>query len=90
MAMQIPVALATSEPEHRVLDALERIGLRHRFDTVVTGDDVQRGRPDPEPYLYAAHRMERPPQRCVVIGNSNSSIEAAHEVRSRLIRSLIL
>jgi HAD superfamily hydrolase (TIGR01509 family) len=80
--LQIPVALATSEPEVRVLDALDQIGLRHRFDTIVTGDDVQRGRPDPEPYLYAAQRMERPTQRCVVIGNSNLSIEAAHEVRA--------
>lgn len=78
--MQIPVAVATSEPEARALDSLERAGLAGAFNAVVTGDDVARGRPDPEPYLYAAYALGRPPLRCVVIGNSNLSIEAAHEV----------
>jgi len=76
---QIPVAVATSEPEARVLDSLARAGLGGAFHSVVTGDDVARGRPDPEPYLHAAWALGRPPLRCVVFGNSNYSIEAAHE-----------
>lgn len=65
-----------------MLPALEAAGLLPRFDAVVTGDDVYRGTPDPEGYLYAAQKIARPPLRCVVIGASNLSIEAAHEVRS--------
>ena len=74
------MAVATSEPEARVLDSLERAGLRNAFNSIVTGAGIARGRPDPEPYLYAAYNLGRPPLRCVVIGNSNLSIEAAHEV----------
>ena len=50
---------------------LEATGLEHVFQTVVSGDDVYRGRPDPEAYLYAAQQLGRPSVRCVVIGNSN-------------------
>ena len=51
--------------------ALEATGLEHVFQSVVSGDDVYRGRPDPEAYLYAAQQLGRPSVRCVVIGNSN-------------------
>ena len=51
---QAPVALVSAAPERRVLPTLEQAGLAARFDVVVTGDDVQRGKPDPEGYLYAA------------------------------------
>lgn len=80
--MQSPLALVSSAPEVRVLPALEASGLLPRFDAVVTGDDVYRGSPDPEGFLYAAQKIARPPLRCVVIGSSNQSIEAAHEVRA--------
>lgn len=75
-----PVALVSSAPERRVMSVLEESELAQRFEVVVTGDDVYRGRPDPEGYLYAAQRMSRPPLRCIVVGSSNLSVEAAHEV----------
>jgi beta-phosphoglucomutase-like phosphatase (HAD superfamily) len=37
-----------------VLPVLEAAGLSSRFDAVVTADDVYRGKPDPEGFLYAA------------------------------------
>ncbi|EFN55532.1 hypothetical protein CHLNCDRAFT_23377, partial [Chlorella variabilis] len=82
---QAPLALVSSAPEQRVLPALEAAGLQGRFDAVVTADDVHRGQPDPEGYLYAAQKMQRPPLRCVVIGSSNLSIEAAHEVGMKCV-----
>ena len=47
--------------------------------------DCERGRPDPECYLYCASRMGRIPQRCVVVGNSNANIEGAQDARMRSI-----
>ncbi len=69
----MPAALATSAPEARVRAALQGGGLDALFSAVVTGDDVSRGRPDPEPYLLAAQQLGRPPVRCVLIGNSNQA-----------------
>lgn len=56
--MQAPAALVSSAPEARVLPALEAAGLVPRFDAIVTADDVYRGKPDPEGYLYAAQVRE--------------------------------
>ena len=80
-----PLALVSSAPEGRVQSTLEAASLTSRFEAIVSGDDVARGRPDPEGYLYAAQRIGRPPVRCVVVGNSNSSVEAAHEVGMRCV-----
>lgn len=67
----MPVAVACSAPEARVQPVLETTGLSPALEAVVTAEDVYRGRPDPEAYLLAAQRLQRPPVRCVVIGNSN-------------------
>ncbi len=76
---QIPVALACALPEQRVSDALKRTNLRDYFDAVVTAEDS--GAPEVEYYLsYAAQQIQRPPMRCVVFGESNTSVEAAHEL----------
>lgn len=75
----VPMALACSAPEARVRDTLDRLELTGSFSSIVTAEDVYRGRPDPESYLYAAQQIGRPPARCVVIGNSNQSVEAARE-----------
>jgi len=75
----VPMALASSDPEERVLATLEAAGITDYFEAVVTAGDCQYSRPDPEPYLLAAQMIGRPPVRCVVIGGSNASIEAAHE-----------
>ena len=78
-AHSVPAALATAAPAARVLPSLEAAGLGNAFATVITADDVARGRPDPEAYLVAAARLGRPPTRCVLIGASNSAVEAARE-----------
>jgi sugar-phosphatase len=38
--------------------------------TFITGEEVRRGKPDPEPYLLGAERMGLSPEHCVVIEDS--------------------
>ena len=51
--------------------------LLHQFAVVVTGDDVRRTKPAPDPYLVAAERLAVSPDRCLVIENAPLGIEAA-------------
>jgi mannitol-1-/sugar-/sorbitol-6-phosphatase len=44
---------------------------------LVTADDVQRGKPHPEPYLLAAERLGVAPERCVVVEDAPAGIDAA-------------
>lgn len=59
-----------------VLSALEPAGMPP-FDTVVTGDAVSRGKPDPEPYLLAARHLGVDPRDCVAVEDSLTGATSA-------------
>ncbi len=77
-------AIATSGPLAVASARLSHAGLP--FPQVfVTGDDVQRGKPSPDPYLLAAARLNLPPQRCVVIEDAPAGIEAGLAAGAQVI-----
>ena len=56
---------------------LDRLGVRDRIDAIVTGEDVTRGKPDPQVFLLVAERLGAEPRHCVVIEDAVPGIEAA-------------
>jgi HAD superfamily hydrolase (TIGR01509 family) len=48
------------------------------FAVLVTGDEVTRGKPHPEPYLEAARRLGVAPGECVAIEDSPNGVRSAH------------
>jgi beta-phosphoglucomutase-like phosphatase (HAD superfamily) len=54
-----------------------RTGFNRFFDVVVSCDDVQRTKPDPEPYLRALALTGRDPRECVAIEDSERGLAAA-------------
>jgi HAD superfamily hydrolase (TIGR01509 family) len=74
-ASGLPYALVTSSQRRFVDAVLARTGLR--FPVVVTGTDVSRGKPDPEPYLLATRRLEVAPADCLVLEDSITGVTAA-------------
>lgn len=80
----VPIALATWHPEAKVLSGLQKLSLRHYFDAIITAEDS--GAAEVEfSYLVAAQKIQRPPVRCIVVGESNKSVEAAHEVGMKCV-----
>jgi beta-phosphoglucomutase len=55
------------------------------FDAVITGADVQRGKPDPQVFLLAAERMGALPQCCTVVEDVSVGVQAAHSAGMRAI-----
>lgn len=55
---------------------LNKIGMTETFDTVVTGADVVKSKPDPEGVLLASHRMAVRPNQCLLIEDAYAGIEA--------------
>jgi HAD superfamily hydrolase (TIGR01509 family) len=47
------------------------------FQTIVTGDQVRHGKPDPEPYLTAAERLGVKPSHCLAIEDSPTGVTSA-------------
>ena len=84
---KIPIAVASTRPMVYLERAIEAVGMEGHFNLVLAAEDAHRGKPDPEMYLYAAERLGfgAVPERCMVFGNSNSSIEAAHDGRMKAV-----
>jgi beta-phosphoglucomutase-like phosphatase (HAD superfamily) len=73
--LRLGLVSASARP---VIDAiLEVVGLDGAFETVVSGDEVARGKPAPDGYLMAARRLALPPERCFVVEDTRNGILAA-------------
>ncbi len=70
-------ALATSSFQQEANMCLSMSGLRKEFDSVVTGDLVRNGKPNPEIYLKAANNIGVEPEFCLAIEDSNAGARAA-------------
>lgn len=73
----VPLGVATSSPARWVTPWLERLAIRGHFGAVVTGDDVERRKPEPDVYLEVARRLGANPERTVAIEDSAPGIAAA-------------
>ena len=81
----VPCALATSSFRHQAEVALAEAGLVGRFDAEVTGDEVVRGKPEPDLFLLAAHRLGVAPKACVVFEDAPAGLEAAARAGMRRV-----
>jgi N-acetyl-D-muramate 6-phosphate phosphatase len=57
---------------------LEELGLRARFDCVVSGDTVAERKPHPLPLLHAAKLAGVTPGECIYVGDAERDVQAAH------------
>lgn len=55
------------------------------FDVVVTADDIQRPKPDPQPFQVACDRIHTAPANCLVVENAPLGIESAHRAGCRAV-----
>lgn len=85
MNHKIPMALVSTRPRETLENAVGSIGIRKFFSVIVASEDVYRGKPDPEMFAYAAQLLDFIPERCIVFGNSNQTIEAAHDGRMKCV-----
>ena len=70
------VRLALVSSSYRVLvDAVLAQGVGP-FEVTVAGDEVEHGKPHPQPYLVAADQLGLDPARCVVVEDSPSGVAA--------------
>lgn len=75
--LRIPRAVATSSSCEKAMHHLAHAGIRHRFDALLTRDDVSRGKPYPDLYLAAALALGVSPARCLALEDSYNGVRAA-------------
>lgn len=68
-AMGWKMAVATTDNKDHALQALTRLGIVNCFEAIVGGDEVSRGKPDPEMYYRACQLVGVLPDETVIVGD---------------------
>ncbi len=74
----IPTAIATSSSRKQAFFSLDAANITHPFDHIVTGDEVEKGKPAPDIFLKAAEKLNVKPESCVALEDSENGIQAAY------------
>jgi HAD superfamily hydrolase (TIGR01509 family) len=72
----IPTALVTMSWKRFAMEVVNALPAG-AFDTSVVGDDVERGKPHPDPYLLAAERLGVDITKCIAIEDSPTGVASA-------------
>ncbi|MGB9357215.1 MAG: HAD family phosphatase [Acidimicrobiia bacterium] len=87
-AQGVTMAVASSSRRHALEGKLALTGLDRYFDTIVGGDEVDRGKPAPDVYIEAARRLGIPPSGCLAIEDADLGAESADAAGMRTIMIL--
>jgi HAD superfamily hydrolase (TIGR01509 family) len=82
--MNLRLAVATSSMSASARPFLDRHQLTALFDIIVTGDEIERGKPYPDIYLCAAEKLGVAADACLVIEDALSGIAAAKAANMRV------
>lgn len=81
----LALSVASSGSRSRVDFLMKQLGLKQRFKVIVTGDEVQEGKPDPAVFLEAAERLNIRPAELVAFEDALSGVKAARAAGMRCI-----
>lgn len=71
------LGIASSSSHEQIDFILNDFGIKKYFHTIICGDDVEKGKPDPEIFLKVCNQLEIKPENCLVIEDSYNGIIAA-------------
>jgi phosphoglycolate phosphatase len=77
-ARNLKSGIVTNKPAWLTDPLLQELGLRGRFDCVVSGDTVAERKPHPLPLLHAAKLAGVAVGECVYVGDAERDVQAAH------------
>jgi phosphoglycolate phosphatase len=78
-------ACLTNKHSRYTVPLLQGLGIHAGFDYVGCGDQFTRHKPDPEPLLKTAERFQLPPNRCLMVGDSETDVQAARAAGTAIV-----
>jgi len=85
----VKLSIGSSGPRANIDLVLAAMRVADRIHAVVSADDVTRGKPDPQVFEIACHRLDLHPSRCVVIEDAPVGIQAAKAAGTRAVAVLM-
>ena len=71
-------AIVSSAPKKNIYTVLKVLKASVFFNTIVSGEDVQKGKPDPQGFLMAAERLGVSSRRWIVVEDAPAGIKSAY------------
>lgn len=76
-AMNYKIAIASSSMKKNIELILSKTKLLAYFDVIISGEDVQNGKPAPDIFLKAMHHFNQSPENCIVLEDAKNGVVAA-------------
>lgn len=70
------VAMVTASPKDRLNKTLSKEFLE-KFNAIISMEDYEKSKPNPEPYISAVKKLDLKPEECIVIENAPLGISSA-------------
>ncbi len=81
----IKTALASSSPKYLIELVMDKFGIAGLFDLILSGEEVERGKPAPDIYLKASKELGVAPESCVVVEDAPNGVAAAKAAGMRCL-----
>jgi beta-phosphoglucomutase family hydrolase len=81
----VPQAIVSSAPPENITTILMVLEATDLFQVLISGEKVERGKPDPESFLLAAAKLGLSAKQCIVIEDAPAGIEAARRAGMRCL-----
>lgn len=82
---ELKTAIASSSTIDYIDAVVDKLGIARHFDAIVSGEQVARGKPQPDIFIRAAESLGVSPAECVVIEDSDNGIRAARGAGMKVI-----
>lgn len=70
------IAIGSSGEKNYITKILTKFDLINYFDVIVTGEEINKGKPDPETYIAVINKLHLSPSECIVIEDAKNGIKA--------------
>ena len=81
----LKIAIASSSTRDRALTILRQHNIVEYFDEFVFGNEVEKGKPNPDIFLKACDKISVNPEECLVLEDSELGIQAAYSANIPVI-----
>lgn len=82
------IGLVTSTQRQHLkikMQPLKSAGVERLFDVIITSDDVPNRKPDPDPLIECAKRLDVNPNKCVYVGDTRTDMQAGKAAGMRTV-----
>jgi beta-phosphoglucomutase len=83
--LQNKIRVAVISSSKNLMMILEKAHIKDLFEVIISGNDITKGKPDPQVFLMAAEKLDVPPEECLVFEDATLGVEAAKRAGMRCV-----